>query len=97
MRAKAALRILYIGGIMFTAKKLVTYCAGLAYAAGCWPEWIAARDRIFLTAPSPSFREACLSALREVGIPQAAEELLSLEADNERARAGNLAHVDDLP
>jgi hypothetical protein len=82
---------------MLTARKLVSACAGVALLAGRWPEWLVARDRIFCTVPAPSFRAACLEALREVGLAFAADELLAIEAGNERARGdGILACVDDL-
>lgn len=82
---------------MFTARKVVTYCAGLAFAAGRWDLWLAARDRIFLTAPSPSFRESCLLALREVGLSHAADEVLAIESGNERAAGAKIvASVDDF-
>jgi hypothetical protein len=84
---------------MFTARKLVSACAGVALLADRWPQWLVARDRIFLTAPSPSFREACLQALRDpsVGLGFAADELLAIEADGEVARGdGVRAIVDEL-
>jgi hypothetical protein len=82
---------------MLTARKVVTYCAGLAFAAGRWPQWLAARDRIFLSVPSPSFRESCLLALREVGLSMAADEVLALESGNERAAGSKIvASVDDF-
>lgn len=82
---------------MFTARKMVSTCAGVALLADRWPEWLAARDRLFLAAPSPSFRTACVQALREVGLFDAAMELLAIEADNELARGdGFFAVVDEL-
>lgn len=82
---------------MFTARKMVSACAGVALLADRWPEWLVVRDRIFLTAPSPSFREACLRALCEIGLAEAAGELRAIETDNEVARsAGFLAVVDEL-
>lgn len=84
---------------MFTARKLVSACAGVALLADRWPQWLVARDRIFLTAPSPSFREACLQALRvpEVDLAFAADELLAIEASIEKACGdGIFARVDEL-
>ena len=84
---------------MFTARKLVSACSGVALLADRWPQWLVARNRLFLTTPSPSFREACLQALREpdVGLGFAADELLAIEADSEIARGdGVCAIVDEL-
>jgi len=84
---------------MFTARKLVSACAGVALLADRWPQWLVARDRLFYNVPAPSFREACLQALRapEVGLAFAADELLAIEASTEKACGdGILARVDEL-
>ena len=84
---------------MFTARNLVSACAGVALLADRWPQWLVARDRIFLSASASSFRAACLQALRapEVGLGFAADELLAIEAGNEITRGdGVRAIVDEL-
>ncbi len=81
---------------MLTARKLVSVCAGRAFLAGVWPQWIIARDEIFLSAASSSFREACLLALRQVGLPDVADEILMDEVEVERRSGKILACVDEI-
>lgn len=84
---------------MLTVNKLSLLCSRAAVLAGCWLEWREIRDSLMVQLTNPSFREACLLALRHpsIGLTVAANRIQYHERNTEkRLGDGCIVFADDV-
>ncbi len=77
---------------MYTADSLATICAGAALLADRWVEWVCIRRFLMAELPDPSFREACLLALRHpsVGLSTVADCIQREECQEEKRKGDGI-------